>query len=171
MCSVDVRCSECSSWSTEVMAEYLCHRRSLVSKGKKKLVSTPSSSPSVPPSAAPVRPVQSPTPALSSLADDSKLKEYVHSVLASMLSQPGSQVNLGSNPFISAPVEVTDIPSQGSTGGRGSESLIRDRFASPSGVVLPPSEEDVMPPIPVSVPFPVVSSGLYRFSGSPLFPP
>ena len=80
-CSVDARCSECSSWSTEVMAEYLRHRKSLVSKGKKKPVSTPSSSsPSVPPSAAPVRPVQSPTPTLSPLADDTKLKEYVHCI-------------------------------------------------------------------------------------------
>ena len=123
----------------------------------------------MPPSVAPVRPVQSPTPTLSSLADDTKIKEYVHSVLASMLNQPGSQVNLGFNPFISAPLEVPDIPSQESTGGRGSESLIRGRFASPSGVVPPPSE-DVMPPNPMSVPFNVVSSGLDRFSGSP-FPP
>ena len=116
-CSVDVHCSECSSWSTEVMAEYLRHCKSLVSKGKKKPVSTPSFFPSVPPSAVPVRPVQSPTPALSSLANDSKLKEHVHSVLASMLSQPGSPVNIGSNPFISARVEVPNIPSQGSTYG------------------------------------------------------
>ena len=87
-----------------------------------------------------------------------------------MLSQAGSQVNLGSNPFLSAPVELPDIPSQGSTGGRGSESLIRGRFASPSGVVPPPSEDDVLPPNPVSVPFTVVSSRLDRFSGSP-FPP
>ena len=71
--SVDGCCSECSSWSTEVMAEYLHHHKSLVFKRKKKPVSTPSSSsPSLPPSAAPVRPVQSPTTALSSLADDSK---------------------------------------------------------------------------------------------------
>ena len=94
-------------------------------------------------------------------------KEYVHSVLASMLSQPGSQDNFGSNPFLSAPVEVPDIPSQGSTGGRGSESLIRGRFASPSGVVPPPSEDDVMPPINVFVPCSVVSSRLDSFSGSP----
>ena len=81
----------------------------------------------------------------------------MYTVLVSMLSQPGSQVNLGSNPFISAPMEVPDIPSQGSTGGRGSESLIRGRFASPSGLVPPPSEEDVMPPNPMSVSFNVVS--------------
>ena len=110
--SVDVRCSECSSWSTESMAEYLRHRRSLVSEGKKKPVTTPSSSsPSVPPSAARSVSSQSPSPSLTSIADDTKIKHYVQSVLASMLSQPGSQVNLGTNPFISAPVEVPDIPS------------------------------------------------------------
>ena len=118
-CSVDVRCNECSSWSTESMAEYLRHRRSLVSKGKKKPVTTTSSSsPSVPPSAAPSVSAQSPAPYLSSIADDSKIKQYVQSVLASMLSQPGSQVNLGSNPFISAPVEVPDFyPLEGLLGG------------------------------------------------------
>ena len=87
-----------------------------------------------------------------------------------MLSHPGSQVNLGSNPFISAPLEVPDIPSRGSTGWRDSESLIRGRFVSPSGVVPPPTEEDVMPPINVSVLCSVDSLGLDRFSGSP-FPP
>ena len=114
-CSVDFRFSECSSWSTESMAEYLCHRRSLVSKGKKKPVTTPSStSPSVPRSVS----SQSPSPSLTSIADD-KLKQYVQSVLASMLSQPGNQVSLGTNPFISAPMKVPDIPFQGPTGGGG----------------------------------------------------
>ena len=136
-----------------------------MSKGKKKPVTTPSSSPSAASSAS----VQPPSPSLSSTADDTKIKQYVQSVLATMLSQPGSQVNLGSNPFISAPVEVPDIPSQGSTVGRGSESLIRCRFVSPSGVVPPPTE-DVMPPIHVSVLCSVDSLGFDRFSGS-LFPP
>ena len=36
-CSLDVRCNECKSWSSEVMLDYLKHRKSLVSKGKKKL--------------------------------------------------------------------------------------------------------------------------------------
>ena len=124
-CSVDVRFSECSSWSTESMAEYLCHRRSLVSKGKKKPVTTPSSSsPSVPPSASPSVSSQSPSPSLTSIADD-KLKQYVQSVLASMLSQPGSQVSLGTNHFISAPMKVPDVPFRGSTGGEGRREPIK----------------------------------------------
>ena len=52
LCSVDVRCRKCSSWSTEMMQDYLKHRKSSVAKGKKNsVVSTPSSSsPLVPPS-------------------------------------------------------------------------------------------------------------------------
>ena len=127
----------------------LSHHRSLVSKGKKKSVTTPSSSsPSVPPSATPS--VVSQSSSLRSIADDDKIKQYVSSVLASMLSQPSSQVSLGTNPFFSAPMEVPDVTPRGSIGGRGAESLIRGRIASPSGVV-PPSQEDVMPPITVSV--------------------
>ena len=115
------------------------------------MVTTPSySSPLVPPSATPSVVSQSLSPSLMSITDDDKINQYVHSVLASMLSQPSSQVSLGTNPFFSAPMEVPDIPPQGSTGGRGAESLIRGRIASPSGVV-PPSQEDVMPPINVSV--------------------
>ena len=84
-CSVEIRCSECSSWSTESMAEYLRHRRSLVSKDKKS-VAMPSSSSPVPPSATPSVVSQSPSPSLTSIADNEKLKQYVRSVLASMLS-------------------------------------------------------------------------------------
>ena len=92
----------------------------------------------------------------------------MHSVLASMLSQPGSQISLGANPFFSAPpVEVPDIPSCGSTGGRSAKSLIRGRISFPSGVVPPSSQEDVMPPISVSH---VVSVGLAGVSGSHLPP-
>ena len=87
-----------------------------------------------------------------------------------MLSQPSSQVSLGTNPFFSALMEVPDIPSRGSTGGRGAKSLIRGRIASPSGVVPPSPEEDVMPPINVSVSHAVASLGLDSLSGS-LFPP
>ena len=101
------------------MAEYVRHKCSLVSKGKKPKVSTPSTStPSVTPSASPTVVSQVATPSLSSIADDDKIKSYVHSVLASMLSQSSGQISLGSNPFFSAPsVEVPDISSRGSTGG------------------------------------------------------
>ena len=70
-----------------------------------------------------------------------------------MLSQSSGQVSLGSNPFFLAPsVEVPDIPPWGSTGGRSAESLSSRSVSSPSGVVPPSSQEDVMPPTHVSVP-------------------
>ena len=171
-CAMDLRCVECTAWSTDEMAEYLCHRKSLVSKGKKSSsVTTPSSSsPSVPPSATPIVATSSPSPSLSSIADDEKIKQYVHSVLANLLSQQSSQASLGSNPFLTAPLEVPDIPPPGSTGGRGSESLKRCRFASPTGVVPPAKDDDVMPPINVCVPCTVASWGVASVPGSP-FPP
>ena len=98
------------------MADYLCHRKSLVSKGKKKSVTTASSSsPSAPPSATPSVASASPTPILSSIADDEKIKSYIQSVLANLLSQQSSQASLGINPFFTAPLEVPDIPPPGST--------------------------------------------------------
>ena len=64
------------------------------------------------PSASPTVVSQVSSPSLSSITDDEKIKGYVQSVLASMLSQPSGQISLGSNPFFSAPsVEVPDIPS------------------------------------------------------------
>ena len=166
--SVDLRCVECMAWSTFEMADYLRHRKSLVSKGRKpKSVTTASSSPSVPPSATPVTGVASPTPCLSSIADDEKLKSYVQSALTNLLSQPGSQVSLGINPFISAPAEVPNITPPGSTGGNGSESVQRGRFAAPSGMVPPAPEEDVMPPFNVSLPYSVASGVVGRVPGSP----
>ena len=166
-CSVEVRCDECREWSTDAMAGYVRHKKSLVSKGKKPKVTTPSAStPSVTPSASPTV-SQDSSPSLSSIADDEKIRSYVQSVLASMLSQPSSQISLGSNPFFSAPsVEVPDIPSRWSTGGRCAESQIRGRISSPSGVVPPPSQ-DVIPPMPVSV-SQVDSVGLAGVSGSHL---
>ena len=107
------------------MSEFVRYKRSLASKGKKPKVATPStSSPSVTPSASPTVVCQVFSPYLLSIADDYKINSYVHSALASMLSQPSGQVTLGSNPFLSAPsVEVPDIPSRGPTGGRCAESL------------------------------------------------
>ena len=82
LCSVDTRCSECSTWSTEEMLDYLKHRKSLVSKGKKRSsVATPTSaSPSVSPSVTPVEvsdrssKVASPVSSLPSLASEEGLK-------------------------------------------------------------------------------------------------
>ena len=82
------------------MAEYVRHKNSLVSKSKKPKVTTPSTStPSVMPSASPAVVSQDSSPSLSSIADDEKIRSYVKSVLASMLSQPSSQISLGSNTF------------------------------------------------------------------------
>ena len=119
LCSVDVRCSECSNWSTELMQDHLKHRKSLVSRGKKKsAVTTPSSSsPSVAPSASPSVSSVASRLSLPSVSDDDKIK-YVHSILASFLSQQVSQGSLGNNPFVSAPTEVSNQspPLRGATG-------------------------------------------------------
>ena len=129
--------------------EYVRHKRSLLSKARKPKVTTPSAS------AASVTPSESPslsqvaTPSPTSLADDEKLKKYVHSFLSSMRSQQSGQVSLGSNPFVSAPsVEVPDLPPLGSTGGKTTESLSSRLVEFPSGMVPPPPQEDVMPPHP-----------------------
>ena len=152
LCSVDLCCRKCSSWSTEMMQDYLKHRKSLVSKGKKKsTVTTPASSaPLVPPSATPASPAVSasvapPTPTLTSIASDQSIKDYVHSVLASFFSSPASQFSLGNNPFVSAPMtEVPNVSHRGSTGGSDAESLMRGRQVALSGTVPRPQEEDVI---------------------------
>ena len=168
VCSVEVRCNGCREWSTDAMAEYVRHKRSLVCKGKKPKVTTPSiSTPSVTPSASPTVVGQVSSPSLSSIADDDKIKSYIQSVPASMLSQPSGQISFGSNPFFSAPsVEVPDIPSVGSTVGRCAESLSRGRTSYPAGVVPPSCHGDVMPP-PIHVSVSNVDSvGLAGVSGS-----
>ena len=65
------------------MLGYVKHQRSLVSKGKKEVTT----SPSVPVTAVATAPVVS----LSSLpvASEDQLRSYVHSVLANLLSQSG----------------------------------------------------------------------------------
>ena len=79
-CSLEVRCDECKCWSSDVMLDYLKHRKSLVSKGKKKSAtpSTSSSSPSLPPAVTAITSVGLPLPSLDS---DDKLRDYVHSFL------------------------------------------------------------------------------------------
>ena len=69
-------------------------------------------------------------------------------------------------------MEVPDVPSRGSTGWGvgGPERLLRGWIASPSGVVPPSAEEDIMPPIKVSLPHSVASLGLDRFLWVPPFP-
>ena len=83
-CSVEVRCSECRTWSTDFMLGYVKHKRPLVSEGKKKS----SSSSLVPVTAVTTAPVIS-LPDLPVSTDD-QLRTYGHSVLANLLSQSGN---------------------------------------------------------------------------------
>ena len=122
-CSVEVRCSECSDWSLDVMQDYLRHRKSLVSKGRNKAataVSTASASST--PEVSTVSSVVN-QPALPSVSDDEKIKDYVRSFLSQFLTQSGI---LGTNPSVSAPSVVpphSSPPSRGATGGGGATSL------------------------------------------------
>ena len=111
------------------MLEYVKYRKSLVSKGKKRSsVATPTSAP---PSVSPVtdsaRPSQvaSPVSSIPSFASEEGLKSLMHSVLASLLSQPSS---LGSNPFVAAPsAEAPNVSHSGSAGGSQDDNLLRGR--------------------------------------------
>ena len=60
-CSLDLRCWECQSWSSDIMLDYLKHRKSLVSKGKTTTVPLATSSPSLPPAVTTTAPVGSPS--------------------------------------------------------------------------------------------------------------
>ena len=112
-----VRCSECSSWSSEIMQDYLKHRKPLVSKGKKKPVSSaPPSSPSISPAGSTVASVGSSHPIPLVMMTRLRIM-CTHSVLSSFFSRSGS---LGVNPSsFSAPTMVPDSASQvrGVTGG------------------------------------------------------
>ena len=138
-CSVAVRCSECQSWSKDFMLGYVKHQRSLVSKGKKE---SSASSPSVPVTAVTTTPVV-PLPNLPVLTDEQH-RQYVHSVLANLLSQPG---NLGTNLTSTAPLAVPDSAPviRGATGGLGSVTPIEVPTTESPGVVLPTSQEDLPP--------------------------
>ena len=172
LCSVALRCRECSSWSTDTMQDYLKHRKSLVSKGKKKSsVATPTSSaPLVPPSATPTCvsvSVAPPTPTLTSIASDDRIKKHAHSVLASFLLQPATQLSVGSNPFISAPMaKVPKVSHCGSNEGNDAESLMRGQKVAPSGMVPRPQEDVISSPI-MSV---SVDSGRFVSASGPHIP-
>ena len=129
------------------MQEYLKHRETLVSKRKKKPVSTaPSSSPSIATAVSTTAFVGS-SSSLPSISTDDKLGDYLHSFLANFLSQSGS---VGANPSsFAAPAVVPDLasPWQGVAGGLGADILIRGRLTEPSGVV-PLSQEETHPPSP-----------------------
>ena len=90
-------------------------------------------------------------------------------MLASFFSQPASQLSLGNNPFLSAPMaEVPNVFRQGSTGvGGDAESLLRGRQVAPSGMVPRPPQEDVIPSPLMSV---SVASGSSVNVPGPLHP-
>ena len=165
LCSLENRCRECSSWSKDEMLEYLKYRKSSVAKGKKQSsVATPTSSaPSVSRSATPVSvsaSVASPPSSLPSLASKEGLKTFVHSVLASFLSQPASPLSLGINPSFAAPsAEAPDVSHSGSTGGSDGDNLMRGHQVTPSAVVPPPLENVISSPS-ISMPVPVASGSV-----------
>ena len=117
--------------------------KSLVSKGKKKPAAATPSSPLLTPAVSSVSSLVS-QPALPSVSDDQKIKEYVHSILSSFLSQTGS---VGTNPSISASTVVPDSapPLRGATRGVGAAILMRGQPTEPSGMVPPVQKEDVNP--------------------------
>ena len=144
-CSVEVRCSECSEWSLDFMQKYLAHRKSLVSKGTKKpATAAPAASPSSTPVVSTVSSVVQ-QPALPSVSDDQKIKDYVQSFLSQFLSQSGM---LSTNPSILVPSVVphSSPPSLGATGGGGATSLNRGRPTEASGMVPPVMQEDQISP-------------------------
>ena len=115
VCSLTTRCEECTDLSSEVMSDYLKHKKSLATKGKKKPVTSASS---VLPSAVASNPLLGSPPRLPTVSDDSKIRDTVLLVLHA-LSQSGS---LGSNPIsFSAPSPVPDYTphERGVTGGDG----------------------------------------------------
>ena len=91
------------------MNEYVRYKRTLISGSRKPKVTTPLASALAPPSESPsLSQVASHSPL--SVADDEKLRSYVQSFLASVLSQQSDQVSLGTNPTLPAPsAEVPDL--------------------------------------------------------------
>ena len=153
------------------MLEYMKHRKSLVAKGKKRSsVAMPTfSAPSVSTSATPVSvsaSVASPSSSLPSLASEEGLKNFVHSMLASFLSQPASPLSLGINPTFAAPsAEVPDMSRSGSTGESDGANLMRGRQVTPSGVVPPPLEDDVISSPYISMLVSVASGSISGMGG------
>ena len=156
-CSVEFRCSECRSWSKDFMIGYVKHQRSLVSKGNRKVTT----SPSVPATTAPVVSL----PSLPVVSED-QLRSYVHSVLANLLSQSGS---VGPNLLSTAPPAVPNSApmSIGAAGGLSSDTPFEVPITDSPGVVLPTNQEDLLPPPNVSVCVPnLVMSGVSSMGGS-----
>ena len=91
-CSVAVRCDECREWSTELMNEYIRHKRSLISKSRKPKVTTPSAS------SASVTPSESPS--LSQVATSLLFISYINDLdlgLVSKISKFADDTKMGIN--------------------------------------------------------------------------
>ena len=160
-CSVDVRCSECQDWLTDFMFGYIKHKKSLVSKGKKK-----TSSPSVPIPVTTTAPVVPPSLPVST---DDQLRIYVHSFLADFLSQSGQ---LGTNRSFSAPPAVPNSTPliREAAGGLGADAPTGVPPTESPGEVLSTYQEDVPPPkLHERVAETVARSGVDSLGGS-LFP-
>ena len=139
-CSVEVRCTECRSWSKDFMLGYVKHQRSLVSNGRKEVTN---SSPSLPVTTVITASVVSP-PSLPVVSED-QIRDYVHSVLANILSQSGS---VGTNTISTAPLAVPNSApmSTGVAGGLSSDTPFEVPTSESPGVVLPMNREDPPPP-------------------------
>ena len=100
------------------------------------------SSPSAPVTAVTTAPVVS-LPSLP--VSDDQFREYVHSMLTTVLSQSGS---VGTNPISTAPPAVPNSApkSTGVAGGLRSDTPIEVPSAESPGVVLPTYQEDPPPP-------------------------
>ena len=130
-CSLETRCKECHSWSKEFMRGYVKHQRSLVSAPVTAVTTAPVVSlPSLP-------------------VSEDQFREYVHSMLTTMLSQSGC---VGTNPISTAPPAVPNSApmSTGVAGGLRSDTPIEVPSTESPGVVLPTYQEGP-PPSPKCV--------------------
>ena len=137
-CSLDTRCKECKSWSKDFMLGYVKHQRSLVSKGKKLAMTSPS-----PPVTAVTN---APIVSLPSLpVSEDHFRQLMHSMLQDIL-QSGS---LGINQPSTAPPPVPDLAplSTGAIGGLRSVTPVEAPSAESPGLVMPTSQKD--PPAPI----------------------
>ena len=80
VCSLTTRCEECTDWSSEVMSDYLKHKKSLATKSKKKPVTSASSVVSSDTGCC-IQPFVRFPPRLPTVSDDSKIRDSVLSVL------------------------------------------------------------------------------------------
>ena len=127
---------QCRSWSKDFMLGYVKHQRSLVPKERKEVTT---SSPLLPVTAVTTASVVS-LPSLPVVSED-QIRDYVHTVLANILSQSGS---VGTNTNSTAPPAVPYLApmSTGVAGGLSSDTPFEVLISESPGVVLPTNQED-----------------------------